>query len=749
MPDQKLIFRKYFMKKISNNLVFILFIVNCLCNYGQEIDHWETIIYSSDEMSYFPGVSSPGDNWYTVDFVDTTWQKGIGGFGYGDEDDNTVLPKVPSVFIRKKFTIIDLAAIERAIFHIDYDDGFVAWINGIEIARAGLSSTYPAYNEYAESHEAQMYNGGSPSSHILKKDFIQSTFIQGENLLAVQVNNSSGISSDLSAIVFLSAAITDTSHHYKNTPEWFIEPSEFTSSNLPVFIINTFGKTIQDENRIKAEMKVIYGGDGKRNLVSDTNYHYAGYISVELKGNSSKMFPKKSYRFETWDEYDNDTNISLLGFPKESDWILHAPYTDKTFGKNVLTYHLSRKMGNYASRTKYCEVILNDEYQGIYALMEVIKRDKNRVNISKLTETDIAGDNVSGGYIFKTDWNESHTWYTNYGGQYEFVYPKPHKILLPQMTYLQGHINTFEKIMSRKDISDSAYGYPAFINIKSFIDFVIITELSKQQDSYFLSAYYFKEKDSKGGKIYAGPMWDFNLSYGNTHYRECSLPEGWNIETYSQNGKFFNETGSAKMHFWWLKLWEDQNFQDSLNLRWWNLRENLITTEYINSFFDSTSNLLNEASIRNFDRFPIIGKYVWPNSYIGNTWEEEINYTKDWIADRIEWMDKEIGPRIPTHLSQNYSIKNTSVDLTSYPNPFHSVINLKFSIHERSFVKLEIIDFQGRIIKQLMNKELTSGIYSYTWNGTDFNNHKVSEGLYLCRIRTGSSIMTNKLIFIH
>ena len=119
------------------------------------------------------------------------WPEGPGGFGFGDNDDNTVIPQCTSVFLRIKFNIADTSLIGSAIFSIDYDDGFIAYLNDIEIARSGIQGIHPSYDQLAEDHEAAMYKGGRPESFFLSKEELGKLLLNGENILAVQVHNSS------------------------------------------------------------------------------------------------------------------------------------------------------------------------------------------------------------------------------------------------------------------------------------------------------------------------------------------------------------------------------------------------------------------------------------------------------------------------------------------------------------------------------------------------------------------------------
>ncbi len=175
------------------------------------------------------------------------------------------------------------------------------------------------------------------------------------------------------------------------------------TTNLPIVIINTYGVAIPDEPKIDGYMGIIDNGPGNINNQYDPPNDYDGYIGIEVRGQSSQMFPKKSYGFETRDEQGENLDVSLLGMPEENDWILYAPYSDKSMLRNFMTFYMGSKLDPYCTRLAYCEVIVNNDYKGVYILMEKIKKDENRVNIATLNPEDISGDELTGGYIVKVD----------------------------------------------------------------------------------------------------------------------------------------------------------------------------------------------------------------------------------------------------------------------------------------------------------------------------------------------------------
>src|SRR5690606_35770855 len=152
--------------------VISFFVCSCWTLQAQEVDHWETVVYGNETWKYFPGVSDPGATWFSSDYNDDHWQSGSGGFGYGDNDDGTTLSPVLSVFLRKRFNITNVAEIERLLLHVDYDDGFIAYLNGTEIARSNMGSQIivPFNQPSSGLHEAVLYQGGVPETFSISEE---------------------------------------------------------------------------------------------------------------------------------------------------------------------------------------------------------------------------------------------------------------------------------------------------------------------------------------------------------------------------------------------------------------------------------------------------------------------------------------------------------------------------------------------------------------------------------------------------
>ena len=616
-----------------------------LFSFSQNVDHWETVVFDNDIWRYLEGTYEPDTNWRKLSFNDASWLQGQGGVGYGDGDDNTIINPVTSLYLRKQFTIIDTSEIAAVILHVDYDDAFVAYLNNIEIARSNIGSVgdHPLYNQGSTSlHEAQMYQGGNPNQFIINTQLLNNILNQGNNVLSVQVHNDNISSSDLTGRIFLSLGINTTSTNYLPTPSWFQPPLIFTTSNLPIVIINTNGQTIVDDPRIVCDMGIIDNGFGNINSVNDPFNDYNGKISIEYRGSSSQSFPKKPYALETQDSLGNNNNVSLLGMPVENDWILYAPYSDKALMRNFLTFDLGRKMGRYAPRTVYCELVINGDYKGIYILMEKIKRDNDRVDIAKLDADDLAGDSLTGGYIIKvdkytgtggTDWLSD---FPNIGGNNLYIqyhYPDASVMLPQQLDYIEHYVDSFEYALAGLNFTDSLIGYSKYIDVNSFIDLYIINELSKNIDGYRLSTYMYKDRDDNGGKLTMGPFWDYNLAFGNADYCDGGITSGWEV----------NGGCGGSNPFWFERLLDDTMYQNKLKCRWEYLRDRSFHQDSLFNFIDSMALYLNDAQQRNFQKWPTLGTYVWPNYYVGNTYQDELNFFKTWIGDRLVWLDNNLG----------------------------------------------------------------------------------------------------------
>jgi hypothetical protein len=463
---------------------------------------------------------------------------------------------------------------------------------------------------------------------------------------------------------------------------------DFTSSDLPIVFIDTYGQEIPDEPKILAHMGIIYNGEGEMNYITDAWNEYNGRISIEIRGSTSQNFPKKQYGFETQDDEGDNLNVSLLGMPPENDWILYAPYTDKTLIRNALAYHLYGMLGHYSPRTRFCEVLLNDEYQGVYLLIEKIKRDRNRVNISSMGTDDIQGDELTGGYIIKMDKETGDTcdnkWASLFEGVYLYHYPDCDEVTIQQENYIKGFIQEMEETFNKTTYADPIVGYRKYIDVASYIDYFIINEMGKNIDAYTLSTFFYKDRSSIDDKLKIGPVWDFNLAFGNADYR----------------GGYDYHDLVAPSYTLWTKLLNDTTFFNELTDRWRSLREDIFSDDNLMRIVDSLVGMAYAAHDRNFERWDIIGARVWPNYFVGETYYDEVLFMKDWLMQRVYWLDEYF-----LNISKKYEpFRGFETDY--YPNPFSDIFNYEIRFDKPAKISLKLYNVYGHLESILIDNEL-------------------------------------------
>ncbi len=455
-------------------------------------------------------------------------------------------------------------------------------------------------------------------------------------------------------------------------------------SNLPLVVIDSFGFDVDKEwdpesGRPYRPVSAVFIDSGSVRAGILDAPDYAGHGGIHVRGSSTAEYDKKQYRFETWDENDQDAEHSLLGFPEESDWILHAPYSDKTLMRNYLMYSWSNAIGRYAVRTRFVEVFIDDtgerveasDYRGVYVFMEKIKRDKDRVDVEKLPPEVDSAPNISGGYILKKDWWEGMEEEEEEEGEEEwkgggrtprkgggrtpregegeyavgfvtqtykdallYVYPKPENITDAQKQWVESHFNEFESAISGTNYADPTDGYHKYIDVGSFIDHHILVEMAKNVDGFVLSTFLFKDH---GGKINMGPIWDYNGSLGGADYFCNYDPTGWLHEVFNGSCTDPCEEGEEEpweeedeegswpfdnptAYEWYKRLFQDEAFRKQYASRWSELRNGIFTTENMLADINESVSLLtdNGAADNAMTRNFTrwnIHEELWPNHY--------------------------------------------------------------------------------------------------------------------------------------
>lgn len=496
----------------------------------------------------------------------------------------------------------------------------------------------------------------------------------------------------------------------------------FTSSKHPIVVINTGSDEIPDEPKIPASMGIIANGNGAVNYLSDPFNQYDGNIGIETRGNSTQGFDKKSYSVELWNEQGEDSSAALLGMPAEEDWILHAMVIDKTQLRIPYSFYLWERMGHYATRWRFVELVIDGEYRGLYLLMEKIKQGEQRVAVKALNEENASGE--EGGYILRIDWlDEAEGFASQYRSQgeepmfFQWYYPKASKVKPEQAAYIENWMHRFEKALFNKNCTGSGqHPYTDFIDLHSFIDFVLINELSKNADGYKLSSYVHKHAQSEGGGLVAGPIWDFDQTYGVSEVCSNSDPTGW---TYLQNQEGCEDLESMPM--WWQSLLADTFFRNQLNRRWKRFRTSFLHEDSVKEWIDTTQRRIDEAIGRNFTRWDdFIGNSIWYEPEpLQPTYQHEVQYLKDWITKRLEWMDANIA-EISTEVRQPVHL---------YPNITAGLVHVESEtpVHSR------VLDMNGRLVLETNTSPIDLGPYP--------------QGLYLVEVfRNNESLCVRKVM---
>ena len=434
---------------------------------------------------------------------------------------------------------------------------------------------------------------------------------------------------------------------------------KLTSTNLPIVWLEVDG-TVDRYERITARMKIIDNGSGRLNYADtvshpDQHVDYDGYIGLRYRGNSSFTYSaKKPYSFRPLnrplEEGGTWRRVSILGMPKDNTWALLAPYNDKSMMRDILAFEISRPWMEFTPQGRFCEVIYNNIYYGVFLLTEVVSTGRNRLNLDDPGED---GDELTGGYIMEADRNEGHSYCSKFhpvrsNGSvitssliyYQYKFPEYQDITDAQMDYIHNRIDLMEQTLASYHFRDNQTGECLYIDEMSFIDYQLAMEIGHNVDGYRLSGKFFKRRDSLDPR-FKMVVWDMNFAYGNANYYEGYRTDNW---VYQLNDILPEKPSTEKVPFWWYKLNSEAKYVKHLKARWAQYRQSNLRTDRLLATVDSLAHVLTVggAERRNSKAYPVWGVYVWPNYHISADFEEEIAYIKQWLVRRVRWMDVEL-----------------------------------------------------------------------------------------------------------
>ncbi len=408
------------------------------------------------------------------------------------------------------------------------------------------------------------------------------------------------------------------------------------SSDLPIVIVDTATQTIGSSLVRVSSVFIDVGEDGRAKMTGPADF--CGRSGIKQRGRSTGSQAKAQYGFEVWDEYNQDRDVSILGMPADSDWILYAPYTyDRALINNAFVYELSNQIGRYAVRTRFVEMYLNrnnstvsaSDYVGLYILMEKIKRGKDRVDVEKLEPWDSTEPRITGGYMLKIDSPDpgdsgfrTARGNPTYGdGTLCFVDPKEAEITAKQSAWIKGYLNDFETALYGAGFTDPEVGYAKYIDVASWIDHNLLNMLAMNVDALRLSTHMHKSRE---GKLEMGPIWDFDRALDSSDGRD-------------NNAQSWHGTGDGTDYFeyvWWNRLFDDSNFFQKYIDRWYALRTGPFSTASLNATIDAMADEIREAAPRNYAKWTGAGSRY-------TTFQGEIDHLKSWLATRCTWVDSQ------------------------------------------------------------------------------------------------------------
>ena len=421
-------------------------------------------------------------------------------------------------------------------------------------------------------------------------------------------------------------------------------------THLPLVIIDTGGEAIPGEplndhydaagtsfttTAAGADMlpaRICVMDDGTRNHHPSDQPDLETDTLIRIRGNSSRYFDKKSYLLRFTDEKGEYEDHEVMGMDAHYEWALYGPYLDKTLMRNYMWYNIAGEMMDYAPNVRFCEVILNGEYQGLYVMVETITNGVDcRVNVSEPVD-----NTTSTGYVLRLDRGSENekknlvnfTYYAylfdrNYNHCVNIQYPKSGALTQEMVDAIEQEFSDFEKALYSFDYNTYDYGYQNYIDVDSFVDYFIINEFTQNYDAGYLSTYLYKDI---GGK-YRMVIWDFNSACNN--YQEDTTA----ISFQTQNTP------------WQKMLTRDEDYDRRIVDRYRMWRESFLSEAYLMDYIDGIIAYLGPAIDRNFQAWGyIFEEYLplEPESRNPDSFEDAVEDMKDFIRERGAWMDQYI-----------------------------------------------------------------------------------------------------------
>jgi hypothetical protein len=410
------------------------------------------------------------------------------------------------------------------------------------------------------------------------------------------------------------------------------------TSHLPIILIHTFESGTLDAlgtEHVPAALQVLEPTAGTTRIVGRAAVD--ARIGIHVRGATSRRSPKTQYAVELRaDDDETDSARPMLGLPSNADWVLSDPIVyDRSLIRNALAFELSNRIGRYAPRTRFAEVFLVDDggdvragsFLGFFTLIEKIDRDSERVNVRRLPASAASVPSMTGGFIVRIDKGVPDF---QAGGQWlQFVYPDAEDMRSPerkrQLDFITAFIDGFVAAARAPDFRHPAtrQHYSEFIDVDAWIDHNILNALTKNVDGLRFSAYFHKDR---GGRLLAGPVWDFDRSMGTPHDYRSPAAEEWN-QTFNAVD-YFNEG-------WWRLLFRDPEFRTRYRERFKTLLSKEFSPDTLDRIVDRMASDVGPAAGRNFRRWT-----QFPPQ--DNSYAAEITLLKSFLRRRVTWIRSQL-----------------------------------------------------------------------------------------------------------
>ena len=436
-------------------------------------------------------------------------------------------------------------------------------------------------------------------------------------------------------------------------------PGEPIVSTVGSEVIVEYTKTENGESMLKADISIMDNPDKNHHPSDEPDI--SSSVLIRIRGNSSRFFDKKNYLIRFIDDSGKYENHEVMGMESHYEWALHGPFLDKSLIRNYMWYNISGKIMDYSPNVRFCEVILNGEYIGLYVMTETLTNgDGSRLNISE----PVSGT-TNTGYLLRVDTGsandlkniEPFSKYTyklkNPNMYVDIQYPRAGDLTEEMADAITSDFSDFEKALYSYDHDTLKYGYWNNIDVQSFVDYFIINEFTSNYDVGTRSTYIYKDI---GGK-YKMAVWDFNSACDN--YQDLSLSSGmlWvNFNEFDNEADIFSFKNSAINAYyfelqnivWYFMLMKDESFTESIIDRYRELRKTYLSEEYLYKYIDDTVAYLGDAVDRNFEVWGYTFdeefdyQLLYPPERNLRSFDEAIEQLKYYIHERGLWMDENI-----------------------------------------------------------------------------------------------------------